>query len=602
MDTIKSYLPLAGSGAAVLAALLTILLALLRRVRTYRARVLLSAVRRVARHPQSFLWEVDIPSREPALQFGLVVAAELLLQLDGSRLTPADAIAEALASRHSRSECCALPWGADPTGALLQRASLAHATSLMARVLYPEDTAAFRQLLEDAGVLLSAVGRCKPISRDRSRPIGGQDERRFADFVQSFAGALVLVDAVDSRSGFAERVHVWHSRAYRGVTPQRAGRPNGQRRTRLDRAERMDRYDDTHRTGYGCEAWKRQMSGGTARDPQRPGRLVGDFDQRLLHLRGVTLCEDVRDGYLAFVLETSETCYAATEDPGPGYWTGTAEQASDVIASAAHHVGCKNVLASDGRCKGDPLFRRYEDGSIRRRFPDSGRLSLLTAYVTIVSSDSPPMLLLARRTGRVRHGQNVLSASAGGVMDPGPPGPAGDVTSLGQPDPLATVIRECREELGVSLDTERCRPIAVFLANIRGHDAELQFQGQLGAVVLYVALADMTFHELSVASRRADPARGRFEQNGLAACPLDSALTLARWTCEHATDLDQHGILSCLYASAALFGSNETRQAFTDTYQSTPWWTMSPYENGHDRLVRRQIERLINGPFPSTSG
>jgi 8-oxo-dGTP pyrophosphatase MutT (NUDIX family) len=571
----KDLLSALGGAVTVAAALFTIVVALLRTVRSYRAHTLLSAVHRVARHRRTFHWDVEEADRLAAVRFALHVANELLVQLDVTQLTPADAVAEALASWQPKDRKDVVPWRSDATGALLQRASLPRATSLTSRILYPEETPIFRRLLREAGDLLSAVGRCKPIPTSSFRSGESPGKEEFPEFAQWLTGAAILVDATVTRARFAETVHVWHSRAYRGV-----------------RDEASDRYDTAHRSGHGCHAWQRQLAIRSAATRPRPARMVGDFDKRVLHLRGATLCEDVREGYLAFVLETSETCYAATEDPGRGFWTAPG------AINSSRHVGCKNVLVSERRRKGDPVFRRSSDGSVRRRCPDSGRVGLVNAYVAIVSCDTPPSLALVRRTGRVAHGQNVISASAGGLIDPGAPGPNGDVNTAGQPDPLATIIRECREELGVSLSRERCRPIVVFLANIREQAEELEGEGQLGiAVILYIAITNHTYADLSKTARLADPARGAFKQQGLVACPLSSVEDVAQWTRTHAAELDQHGMLSCVYASAAIFGPAESREAFAKVYVSQPWWVISPYKSNQDRLVRRNANSLINGPF-----
>jgi hypothetical protein len=202
------------------------------------------------------------------------------------------------------------------------------------------------------------------------------------------------------------------------------------------------------------------------------------------------------------------------------------------------------------------------------------RVTLLDAYVAVISSDNK--LLLAHRTKAVRHGQEVYSATAGGPIEPQGRWFGGDVDGFGAPDSAKAITRETEEEIGVNLQMSTFAPVCVFMCNIRGRSEETKKSGQLVANVLYIAHAPMSASEINdKAKSSSDPFLGRFEQQGLIPCDFGSPAAIAEWAADNATKLDQHGIISCLYACATEYGYSEAR-----------WWAISPNNDNTVRLTR----------------
>lgn len=426
------------------------------------------------------------------------------------------------------------------------RAARARATrSLLARLLYPTESARLRDYMIEISHLVRRFAAASIVC-ERSVPLRSDEPGSFAHFATGFSGAVILSDAVHSRARHAERILTWHRAAYRSAQSPDTGTAT---------------YTEEHDDG-GCRAW---------RNATRP---PGDFDQLVLELRSVALAEATTEGYLAFVLETSETCYATTElsedsPPEPGLTA----------------IGCKNLSASLEPNRLDPRVEGVENAALTKVGTGIGRVVLLTSYVSVISSDG--RLLLARRSGSVRHGANVVSASAGGVVEPS--GLRADRDALGMLDPVSCAMRETMEELGLTLERGACRPVAVFLANIAGPAVSPQGTGQMVAVVLSLATVPETEAEVQALARRADPARGRFEHEGLEAIPLDSVDQVAKACLGLRDRLDQHGLLSALYTAATRWGPIEAQAAFADVFGHAPWWQT---EMG-SRLVR-PVDTLLH--------
>jgi 8-oxo-dGTP pyrophosphatase MutT (NUDIX family) len=333
--------------------------------------------------------------------------------------------------------------------------------------------------------------------------------RSFATFAARQSGAPVLVDAADSRARVASDVVVWHRRRYRG---RRGARPT---------------YEEAH-PDNSCLA---------GHQVERPG----DYDGRCLDLEAVELVEDPIHGRLTFLFTTGETCYAATEE-GQESW------------------GCKHL---------DPEAGRHVDVQWRRGRRVGGRLAPLTSYVTLISADR--QLVLCERSSRVRSGLGVLSASAGGICEPGGRFDQLDVDETGMPDPLVSAVREVREELGIELPRTALRPIAVFVANSIGfRDGEAE--AQLVPTVLSLARIDLSFDEIERRSYTdADAALGAFELETLRPVSMTDADAVAQYAEDHAADLDQHGFLSLVYSAMVAWGIGETLTAFGSRFDTTPW-------------------------------
>lgn len=246
---------------------------------------------------------------------------------------------------------------------------------------------------------------------------------------------------------------------------------------------------------------------------------------------------------------------------------------------------------------------------VARQDPDRGPVTLITSYVSIVTADGA--LVLARRTGKVRHGQRVISATAGGVIEPDAEGDCGDVDEAGMPSPLHGVLRETLEEIGLDLPASAPKPVAVFLANARNVAAtapestpaaqDRSGRGQLVLTVLYLCRVEQTADDLRQLLTTADPSLGGFEVEDLVVLPTDggdgAAATLAAAAAAQAAWLDQHGLLSCLYTAAVLDGPEPARKAFVAAFPDRPWWAIGGGAEGSTcpRVVRDPRHLLTYG-------
>jgi len=327
--------------------------------------------------------------------------------------------------------------------------------------------------------------------------------RRLGDLATWATGAPVLLDSLNAQARVVHDVHVWHRSAYRG----RAGSIG-------------TTYDESHALPCLAES--------TLLQP-------GDYDARVLTLDACSYGKDPATGEMSFVLETSESCYAATEQ-GDQPW------------------GCKHLRNLTSRSVGicfHGMARRVRSGS---------RLCLVTSFVAVLTGDR--QLVLCKRSSTVRHEPGVISATAGGVCELGGSG-IGDRDRLGWPDPIESARRELREELGLRVSRQSIRPAVFFLANstnaARGGD------GQLVATLLSLVRIRQTFDEVT---RRlwtsSDLASGRFEVDDLVPIRMaGSADNVADQLTPLLSDLNQHGLMSAIYAAAAIWGRTPTEEAFT---------------------------------------
>lgn len=522
--------------APVVAAFAALLLSFLRQRRWIRRAVLLGPVRRATREHKRLLVPVLPHSPQARRVHDLVRAFGEPLMLvvdDGALHLPGEVLAEALARLGEPAWVDAAP----SVAALLQAASSPRCASVLAAVLYPEQSRRLQVLLRDTARLVEEFAHYAP-TRSRAAPSTACSPGSFAAFASALSGAAVLVDATLSRQRVADTALCWHDAIYRPS--------EFEART----SSSPPRYERGHSTG-ACSRWDAEA------------RLPGDFDLRTVDLRSAYLAEAAARGHLAMVLETSETCYAASELGGQG-------------------IGCKHVPPGV-RDSNDPLVRPLSQSGVSCRTMD-GRVVLLTSYVSLTNAEH---LVLARRSMRVRHGHDTLSATAGGVVEPGEPGPGGDVDEYGRPSPLTGVLRELKEEIGLDLPLASCHPVCVFLSNIRGRSPTTEDDGQLVGVVLSLATVGVDRETIDRMARiGSDEARGRFEQEGLETCPLDSAAACADWAAHHSLLLDQHGLLSCLYATATRFGADAARAAFSTAFAGRPWWAIPAYPGGPIRTVR----------------
>lgn len=452
-------------------------------------------------------------------------------------------------------------------------------TRLIARLLYPEDVRIYSMLFRDLAQAVRQLAVSAPVAFERYRPAvdehvnDGKSSIGFASFVTAFSGSIVLVDVAESRSMCAEQVLVWHSRRF-----HRDFRANEAKKS----TDYLNwRYEDTHRDGVGCIKW----------ESNRP-RRIGDFDQRVLHLRSVALAEATAENGLSIVLETSETCYGISEAGATGM--GSKNVAVRLAPDASPDDPCFYRRSIQVRTADDQTASDYR---IARRNPDAGRITLLTAQLALISADDK--LILQHRTGSVRHDASLIGASAGGVISLGGITPSGDLNSAGWPDPTAAVAREAQEEIGVEVPPAACRPVCVYLLNLRdvaNGGNSIPSSGQLGAAILYIVRTSLDSHEIIKAAKtNSDQARGRFEQSGLALCPIDSSKNMALWTADNAARLSIHALMACTYSSLITFGREETQAALSDAFIDRPWWATSPYSQPIPRLIRDPRSLMQSG-------
>ncbi|WP_374457505.1 NUDIX hydrolase [Nocardioides sp.] len=494
------------------------------------------------------------------------------LVASGEPVTAADGVERAVPHMLAKD-----PWSADGTLSLLawcEFVSRPGRESLFGRLVAPDQVALVRTFVSSVVAYLDDFARLSLVSEDDA-------SRQTAAFVSELSGAAVLTDAARSRSGLASHVLVRHSTRYGGdVDALPLSSPTAE--------DTWRRYADSH-----------TPRGGTCR---RAGEKLGDYDGRLPDLRGVGVAKSLIDGAVTFVLDTAETCYSASEK--------------------ADHLGCKKLPSSAD----DPLTPRFVpdvSGWASRGFGANQRVSILTSYVSLIargstdpegvvgrradSQDPHDVLVLCRRSMATENGQGTLSATAGGLVELGADGSL-DVNTSGAPDPVAAAIRECREEIGLEVDRRSVNPVCIFTCTIQGRDASepdmtKRRKGQLVSVVLSLASVPMSLAELQAARARADHAVGGFEVDqliGVAMYPgkvgcREFADTVARLSGE----LDQHGLLSCFYASVRAHGADKTMEAFSHAFKKKPWW-LDPWsgEEGFPRLcrdpqsVRHRPERL----------
>ncbi len=541
----------------------TLLAVLLRPRRFVKREILKVPFLRPLRRPERWNLEQDdteglfgvesgsLLSRERARdELATTITGAVQAHLNGLDITPADVLARLIAHPRFEEQARDWPMFAAALGRLMRAASTSGAQSLLGRLLYPEDVRSAQALSGRLASHLERFGYSYAVPvKAPGAPVA------FADFATALTGAVILVDSSETRSRYADSILLWHRREYRG-----APRPQG-----LDSLSDQDwtrrGYGIAHPNGQACSL-KDVVS----------DRRTGDYDRLVLHFRSACLAESSTQGRLEFVLETSETCYLATEQ-------GEAITEDDLIR------GCKHLLPSNEH---DPFMSLTKgDDRVLLNEPDVGRFVLTTSYVALITSDN--VLALAKRTGFVRHGQDVISATAGGVIEPEQDGGSGDVDNFGMPSPLIGVLREAHEELGVSLNPEAIKPVAVFLANVRNvSQGERCGRGQLVMTALYLGRIGMTFAELKDEQCLSSPSLGSFEVERLEPVELTSgeeASQLAGFAALHAKDLDQHGMLSCLYASVVLSGPEKTREAFEEAFPEQPWWAI-PAANINPRIVR----------------
>ncbi len=537
MNGLVIWIGLLANAGTLLLAVATVAVALLRRSDAFRRWSLGLPIRSVLRRNEPGTPSVaDVATllRQADRLDSVVRAlrAPSLRVLDGEDLTPGDAIAELISP--GQGEVSSANRAAEQLRTIYAKSIRGSNSSLLARLLYPEDVSRVTDFHRSLVSALEPFAKAVAVEPKRANAVPSVAST-FAGFVTALSGAPVLVDASAIRSRHADGVLVWHRRHYRDALG----------------AVRNCGYAGSHKSGF-CPSWRPEL------------QMPGDFDRRMLDLRSVTLLESSAEGSVKFAMGSWETCYAATEQ-GSEY-------------------GCKKIPANP--CahdpEVDPVFTVKGEELLQC---GRGRLTLLTSYVSVLTSDG--LLALAQRSGSVRNGADVISASAGGIVEIDEPGPRGDVSHLGTPDPIFTASRETREEIGLELPPHCIKPVAVFLANARERTSSPNSPGQLVGVLLSLARTERTMDELRHAGdARSDMSKGRFEWDELIACPTESPKAMAAWARESAPCLDQHGLLSIVYTAMTLYGPTATRSAFENEFHQGPWWCGPAAGSAMQRVCR----------------
>lgn len=440
-------------------------------------------------------------------------------------------------------------------------------TSIAVRLVASEQAAIVDSLVDDLGAIIDRFNHVNPVDTAvADREIEDLGSSRVV--VSALSGAAVLADAGAARGTTLDTVLTWHDSTYRDETIRWS------RQQRRPNADHDIHVDEHYR--------------------------LGDYNGRLLELIGVTVGANRQDGSTSFIVETRETCYRATEPPSP--------VAAKQLTFEAH----------DHRL---PVFRRDRGAATLRRgvsapadqqsrvCPLTAYVSLLTAahladgYVIGVPSDyTEPeidVLVLAQRSAVTRNGASTLSATAGGVLELDQDSQRLDTDELGVPDVARGALREMYEELGLD-DTEvTAAPSAVWVATVAGRSTTGQPKGQLVASVLYLGTTSLGLGGVKARRFRSNHARGAFELDELRALALPPGPSGARHFADTvrqlAPQLDQHGLMSCVYSGMRTYG-DRFLPILVDAFEDTPWWAMPWSDN--DREERPRVCRDVRQVLP----
>lgn len=430
------------------------------------------------------------------------------------------------------------------------------------------------------------------------------DDVRFAERVSALTGAVVIADLSTSTAGAADRVVSWHTGAWHGrdgTVPDESGvaRP----------------YDLAMQ-------WRRQQR---AADEEDGAPRLGEYNGRTPTLIGVEVCQVEGSDGVAVVLETGECDYRSTEPlSGLSQYDGS-ECKKLVPRTEDVHIQKFRLAVDKGKRRligARAVPRRQEDGGA----PDDGKPSedptrrtmLLNGKIGVISVfDGSAHFVLMVRSDSASNGRSALAPAAGGVVELAVDGDMRDADRFGSIDVMAGIRRELREELGLRTNEYQAAARAVFLANSRTRprlERNGTFNVSTGELVATVlALGTTRLGPSDFAQRRfeASPGRGLFESRGLLFVPMgDSAQEFARrlmsgeyapsqitpsnpviewtpsvkrsamvegstWVESIGDNLDQAAFIAALYASASIFGTRQTADAFTAVANGSPWWDLT---------------------------
>lgn len=504
--------------------------------------------------------------------------------LRGQELRPGDFVSVVLADTPDRSPGSTEARGRVSTTEQLElvyrmtREVLAPGHQLIIPALvYRQDVEKVRSIVQNLATLLERDYRGS-VPVDVTKLEIAEKGRRFGDWVSAFMGSYILADGIASRSGVIARTVVHHRARWKSVGGEPEVPTNGGRRKREWTIADVSPHAALHGNDQqDCPAVREDV------DAETKVFRPGDYDGRILSLRAVQTAKHLESGEYLVEFHTDETCYAITEN--------------DRYRKCKHLPSTPEVTVSAPRCESD-----QETGEIRI---ESSRTVLLNTAVGVISIDhaGEPTLLLAQRSGHARNATNVVSATAGGVFEHRRGSDDADCDALGVPDPLTSVIRETREELGLDIARSDMVPVAVMLANIQGRPRMKNGEtdrnnGQLVATICYLTLTDMSAADIMRQRQlHADWHTGRFELSDIVgisiSTPDDSSGeskkaavdSYCRSLRRKAAELDQNAMAIALYAGAHFYGSTAMMSSIQDFFE-VPWWFLpwSGESSGH-RLV-----------------
>lgn len=228
------------------------------------------------------------------------------------------------------------------------------------------------------------------------------------------------------------------------------------------------------------------------------------------------------------------------------------------------------------------------DSLLSRKPQDSPLANQLAIHAVVRTSDD--RIVWVQR-GDTRQAPRMFNTAITGVMElaPKPANEGGDRNEIGLPDPVRTLLREGREELGTMLKLveDHCVFFAVAIANYVESDAAgepVAGSGQISPYLVGEALVDMTYSELLEQQRVfADRRLGAFEVSQVRSHPIDSdPATFAKFLQNEVKPNFGHwhqaGLVSMSYAFGAAIGWEKAAQEL----QRNDWLSL----NSGPRLLR----------------
>lgn len=445
------------------------------------------------------------------------------------------------------------PWESPWVGDWLRVSAQSIEDSLLLRILIPERSKSTAALMRSMSADHGWFSGLRPAPLEILRRGGGEGARSdglFMDYVTRFTGAVVLADAIQTRTGLAANAKVWHADCYvPSITNP------------------LESFEDSHG----------EVAGGLDRDGRvecrwgatlhrDPRTRIGDYDGRVLNITGVALGSDPSTGELNFILTSRDTCYAATER-SPQACKGALETLRDAAYDA-------------------PWIRDRRTLTTTRDGRGHARLNMLTVFATLIvtptiESGGPRSIVLSERASSLRNGPGVVSV-VGGVMNLPNRTATGDIDDKGFADPRRAIAREVHEELGLEIDQDQLAPTSVFTYNQRSPGRSAR--GQVLTSISFTATLRTSLEALERQRLSQSKANGRYELDRLMCIELPypdeeldrpealqtAASALAKSSRGLAPRLDQAAMLAILYASAESYGMTATIKAF-NTHWDMPW-------------------------------